>query len=89
MRHGPAARRIHFHKKRNGASASRVHDHRDGFFRGLPDVIPGLSLQRRQRPLQRARLGAFAVLLDLDSARNPRGSDRTARADDDLVRATR
>ena len=87
MRHGPAARGIHLHKKGNGASTSRVHAHRDGLLRRLPDVIPGLSLQRRQRPLQRPGMGPFAVLLDPDPARNPGRSDRTARDHDDRVRA--
>jgi len=89
MRHGSAAGRIHLHQEGMGASASRVHDHRDGVFRGLPDVISHLSLQCRQRALQRPRLGPLVVLLNPDSARNPGRNNRTARAHDDLVRATR
>src|SRR5277367_4235918 len=86
MRHRPAARRIYLYKKGDGASASRMHDHRDGLLRRLPDVVSRLSLQRRQRTLQRPGMGPLAVLLDSDPARNPRRRDRAARDRNDLVR---
>src|SRR6202044_2466742 len=65
---------------------SRMHAQCDGIFGRLPDVVSRLSLQRRQRALQRPGMGAVVVLLDSDSARNPRRRDRSARAHDDLVR---